>query len=49
MKIPEWIISPFDVEVESANLKTFLKEKIIEMTSDLEEKSMYTFKGIRYF
>ena len=33
----------FDVEVESANLDTFLKEESIEMTS------MNTFKEIRYY
>ena len=35
MKIPECIISPFDVEMESVNLHTFLKEEFIEMTVDL--------------
>ena len=40
MKIPEWIISLF--EVESGNLDTFLKE-FIEMTFDLEAKSIYVF------
>ena len=45
MKISEWIISPFDVEVESTNLDTFLKEEFTEMT-DLEVKSMYTFQGL---
>ena len=38
-----------DVEVESANLDTFLKVEIIEMTFNLEAKSMYTFKGIGYY
>ena len=41
MEIPEWIIFPFDVEVESVNLNAFLEEEFIEMTSD--------FKGIEYF
>ena len=31
-----------DVEVESANVNTFLK-KFVEMTFNLEEMSMYTF------
>ena len=34
--------------MESANLDTFLKE-FIEMTFDLEVKSMYTFKEITIF
>ena len=43
MKIPEWIIFPFDVQVESVNLDTFLEEGFIEMIFDLEVKSMNTF------
>ena len=48
MVIPEWINFLFDVEVERANLN-LLKEEFIEMTFKLEAKSMYTFKGIRYY
>ena len=36
------------LNMENATLDTFIKEKFIEMTSDLEVKSMYTFKGIGY-
>ena len=32
------------VEVESAHLDTFLKIELIEMTFNLEAKSIYTFK-----
>ena len=46
IEIPEWIISSFDVEVESANLDIFLYEEFTEMTFDLEAKSLYTFKTI---
>ena len=38
MEIPE-MISPFDAEVESENLDSFLKE-FTEMTFNLETKSM---------
>ena len=48
MEIPEWIISPFDVEVEKANLDTFLSEEFIEMTFDLRAKSKHIFKRIGY-
>ena len=48
MEIQEWFISPFDVEEESANSETFLKEPI-EMAFKLEANSMFTFKGIEYF
>ena len=30
MEIPEWIISPFDVDVEHANLDTFLKKYLLK-------------------
>ena len=43
-EIPERIIFPFHIEVESANLDTFLKE-FIELTFNLEAKSMPTLKG----
>ena len=48
MEIPEQIISPFDIEVESTNLDSFLKE-FIEMTFNLKMKSMYIFKGIENY
>ncbi len=38
-----------NVKVESANLDTFLKEEFIEITFDLETKSMYTFKRTVYY
>ena len=49
MEILEWIIFLFQVDVESANLETILWEEFIEMTFDLETKSLYTFQGIEYF
>ena len=43
------IISPFDVEVESSNLDTFLKEEFTEMTFNFGTKSMFKFKGFGYY
>ena len=37
-----------NVEIESANLDTFIKKEFIEMTFNLEVKSINTFKGIGY-
>ena len=48
LEIPAWTIPPFDVEVESACLDTFLKEEFINMTFNLKAKSMYTLKEIRW-
>ncbi len=36
MEIPEWIFSSNDVELQWANLDTFLKEEFIEITFDLD-------------
>ena len=46
MEIREEIISPFDIEVERENLNSFLKVEYIEITFDLQEKPMHTFKII---
>ena len=43
MEISEWIISLFDIEVESVNLDTFSEEEFIEMTFNLEGKYIYGF------
>ena len=49
MEIYESIISLFNVEEESSNLDSFLKEEVIEMSFDLEAKSLCTFKSIGYY
>ena len=44
-----WLrMSPFDVEVKSANLDTFLKDQFIEVTFDFEIKSILIFIGIEW-
>ena len=49
METSQWIISPFDIEVKSANLDRFHRGEFIEMNFDFETKSMYNFKGIGYY
>ena len=39
----------FDVERKNTNLDPFFKEEFIEMTFDLEAKSMHILKGIGYY
>ena len=48
MEIPEWIISAFDVEVESANLDVILKEKFIEIPFNLKVEFIHSFEDIGY-
>ena len=43
MEICEWIILPFDTEMESVNLDSFLNEKFMGTVFDQEAKFMYTF------
>ena len=38
-----------NLEVESTNLDTFLKQQFIEMNFDFEVKSIYTFKRIGHY
>ena len=50
IEIPEWIIFPFDVEVESKKkINALFEEEFIEMTFDLEVRSKYIFKGIEIY
>ncbi|KRX45573.1 hypothetical protein T06_11705 [Trichinella sp. T6] len=33
MTVPDWIITPFDIEIENANVEFSLQEKHVEMIS----------------
>ncbi|MPC66986.1 SCAN domain-containing protein 3 [Portunus trituberculatus] len=49
MKVPEWILTPFDVEIESADIPVHMKEEFIDMTVDLEASALFRRKGFREF
>ena len=42
-------IFPFDIDVASINLDTFLRKEVIEITFKLGMKSVSEFKGNGYF
>ena len=40
MKVPEWILTPFDVEIGNADIASHLQEELIDMTVDLDSKCL---------
>ena len=44
MEIPEWIISIFDVQLETEKFDIFSSKEFPEMTIDFKAKFMSTFK-----
>ena len=49
MNVPEWILTPFDVETGNADIPLHLKEEFIDMTVDLEASALFRRKGLREF
>ncbi|KRY13214.1 Zinc finger BED domain-containing protein 5 [Trichinella patagoniensis] len=50
MTVPDWIITPFDIETENANIEFSLQEKHVEMISaDLEAKLLFKHKSLSEF
>ncbi|KRX66261.1 hypothetical protein T09_15706 [Trichinella sp. T9] len=50
MTVPDWIITPFDIEIENANNEFSLQEKHVEMISaDLEAKLLSKHKSLSEF
>ncbi|KRZ88153.1 Zinc finger BED domain-containing protein 5 [Trichinella sp. T8] len=50
MTVPDWIITPFDIEIENANVEFSLQEKHVEMISaDLEAKLLFKHKSLSEF
>jgi len=49
MKVPEWILTPFDVEIGNADIDSHLEVEFIDMTVDLEARALFRRKGLREF
>jgi len=49
MKVPEWILTPFDVEIGNADIDSHLEVEFIDMTVDLEARALFRSKGLREF
>ncbi|KRZ66133.1 SCAN domain-containing protein 3 [Trichinella papuae] len=49
MTVPDWIIKPFDIEIENANIEFLLQEKHVEMSADLEAKLLFKHKSFSEF
>ena len=41
MEVPEWILTPFDVEIGNADIALHLKEEFVDMTVDLEASALF--------
>ncbi|XP_064117686.1 SCAN domain-containing protein 3-like [Macrobrachium nipponense] len=46
MKVPDWILTPFDVEIRNADIASHLEEEFTEMTVDLEASALFRRKGL---
>lgn len=49
MIVPEWILTPFDVEIGNADIALHLQEEFIEMNEDLEASALFRRKTLREF
>ncbi|KRZ15985.1 SCAN domain-containing protein 3 [Trichinella zimbabwensis] len=47
MTVPDWIITPFDIETENVNIEFSLQEEHVEMSADLEAKLVFKNKSLR--
>ncbi|XP_076049445.1 zinc finger BED domain-containing protein 5-like [Oratosquilla oratoria] len=46
MHIPDWIVTPFDVEIENADLESHLEDELVDMCVDLEAKYLFRSKKL---
>ncbi|XP_066971766.1 SCAN domain-containing protein 3-like [Macrobrachium rosenbergii] len=49
MKLPEWILTPFGVEIRNTDIASHLEEEFTDMTVDLEAIALFRRKGLREF
>ena len=47
--VPEWILTPFDVEIRSVDIVLRLQEEFIDITVDLEASALLIRKDLRQF
>ena len=46
MHVPDWIVVPFDLEIENADIDSYLEDKFVDMCVDLEAKSLFRSKSL---
>ncbi|KAK4325525.1 hypothetical protein Pmani_003873 [Petrolisthes manimaculis] len=48
MKVPEWILTPIEVEIGNSDIALHLEEEFTDMTVDLEASSLFRRKGLQF-
>ena len=38
MHVPDWIVAPFDLKIEDADIESYLEHELVDMFVDLEAK-----------
>jgi len=46
MHVPDWIVAPFDLEIENADIESYLEDELVDMCVDLEAKSLFRSKSL---
>ncbi|KRZ68156.1 hypothetical protein T10_3672 [Trichinella papuae] len=46
MTVPDWIITPFDTEIENADIEFSLQEDNVDIIADLEAKLLFKRKSL---
>jgi len=47
MRVPDWIVTLFDFNVQNADIKSQLQDELIDMRLDLEPQSLFKSKNLR--
>ncbi|KRZ00255.1 SCAN domain-containing protein 3 [Trichinella zimbabwensis] len=48
MTVTDWIITPFDTEIENVNIEFSLQEEHVEMSANLEAKLLFKHKSLTF-
>ena len=48
MRVPDWIVTPFDFNVQNADINSQLQDELTDMRVDLKVQSLFKRKSLRY-
>jgi len=48
MRVPDWIVTLFDFNVQNADINSRLQDELTDMRVDLEPQSLFKSKNLRY-
>ena len=49
MHVLKWFVTPFNLEVEHADIKSHLEDELVDMFVDFKVKSLFRIKSLRDF